>query len=88
VGPLAALQRELLRAAAAAVRPGGVVVYSVCTLTSEETSDVDEWATRELPHLVDDAPPGRLWRRRGRGALLLPHDVGTDGMFILKLRRT
>jgi 16S rRNA (cytosine967-C5)-methyltransferase len=88
VGPLAALQRELLRAAAAAVRPGGVVVYSVCTLTSEETSDVDEWATRELPQLVNDAPPGRPWRRRGRGALLLPHDVGTDGMFILKLRRT
>jgi 16S rRNA (cytosine967-C5)-methyltransferase len=84
---LAELQRELLRAAAQAVRPDGVVVYSVCTLTAAETIDVDEWARRALPHLVADPPPGPPWRPRGRGALLLPHDAGTDGMYVLRLRR-
>jgi 16S rRNA (cytosine967-C5)-methyltransferase len=85
---LVELQRALLRGAAEAVRPGGVVVYSVCTLTGDETTAMDTWAERELPQLVADPPPGTPWRPRGRGALLLPHDVGTDGMYVLGLRRT
>ncbi|HYV60947.1 MAG TPA: 16S rRNA (cytosine(967)-C(5))-methyltransferase RsmB [Acidimicrobiia bacterium] len=88
VAQLTRLQQELLQAAARAVRPGGVVVYSVCTLTAAETTEVDAWAERELPELVADSPPGPPWRPRGRGALLLPHDAGTDGMYVLRLRRT
>jgi 16S rRNA (cytosine967-C5)-methyltransferase len=87
VAELARLQRELLLAAADAVRPGGVIVYSVCTLTHEETTGIDWVAREELPHLVADPPPGPPWRARGRGALLLPHDAKTDGMFVLRLRR-
>ncbi|MGH9026377.1 MAG: 16S rRNA (cytosine(967)-C(5))-methyltransferase RsmB, partial [Acidimicrobiia bacterium] len=86
VAPLADLQRELLGAGAALVRTGGVVVYSVCTLTSEETLEIDAWATAELGHLVALPPPGPPWRPWGRGALLLPHVCGTDGMFVLALR--
>jgi 16S rRNA (cytosine967-C5)-methyltransferase len=85
---LVALQRDLLRDAARVVRPGGVVVYSVCTLTAEETTGFDAWAERELPQLVAEPPPGAPWRARGRGAVLLPHDAGTDGMYVLRLRRT
>jgi 16S rRNA C967 or C1407 C5-methylase (RsmB/RsmF family) len=59
----------------------------VCTLTHEETSGVD-WAARDLPGLEAEPPPGPPWRPRGRGALLLPHDAHTDGMFVLRLRRT
>ncbi|MGH9014673.1 MAG: hypothetical protein ACRDZ1_12135, partial [Acidimicrobiia bacterium] len=84
---LAALQRALLRAAAGTVRPGGILVFSVCTLTRDETLGVDEWAAAELPDLVALAVPGPRWRRWGRGALLLPHDAGTDGMFVLRLQR-
>jgi 16S rRNA (cytosine967-C5)-methyltransferase len=87
VDELAALQRELLSAAAPLVRPGGVLVYSVCTLTTEETTGIDEWAAAALPNLVAIAPPGGLWVTRGRGALLLPQAAGTDGMFVLALRR-
>ncbi len=43
VGRLASLQRRLLSAAAPLVAPGGVLVYSVCTLTRKETVDIDEW---------------------------------------------
>jgi 16S rRNA (cytosine967-C5)-methyltransferase len=88
VPQLTRLQQELLRAAARAVRPGGLVVYSVCTLTEAETTGVDAWAERELPGLVAEPPPSAPWRPQGRGALLLPHDAGTDGMYVLRLRRT
>jgi 16S rRNA (cytosine967-C5)-methyltransferase len=85
---LVELQRDLLRAAAGVVKRSGVVVYSVCTLTGDETTGVDAWAERALPELVADPPPGPPWRPRGRGALVLPHDADTDGMYVLRLRRT
>ncbi len=80
VEDLARLQRHLLAAAARLVRPGGVLVYSVCTLTAAETIDVD------LPHLEALPPPPDPWVPWGRGARLLPQDRGTDGMFLLRLR--
>ena len=87
IGELAALQRELLVAAAALVRPGGVLVYSVCTLTHAETVDVDEWAAPHLEEFDALPPPGAPWQPLGRGALLLPQAAGTDGMFVLALLR-
>ncbi len=87
VDELAALQRELVAAAAELVRPGGRLVYSVCTLTAAETTGVDEWARTALPELTAEAPPGAPWRAWGRGALLLPQAAGTDGMYVLTLTR-
>jgi 16S rRNA (cytosine967-C5)-methyltransferase len=86
VDELAALQRELLAAVAPLVRPGGRLVYSVCTLTRAETIEVDEWMAESFPHLVAEAPPLDPWRPWGRGALLLPQAAGTDGMFVLATR--
>jgi 16S rRNA (cytosine967-C5)-methyltransferase len=88
IDELAALQRELLAAAAALVHPGGVLVYSVCTLTAAETVAVDDWATTALADFAALEPPRAPWRAHGRGALLLPQTVGTDGMYVLALRRT
>jgi 16S rRNA (cytosine967-C5)-methyltransferase len=87
IDELASLQRELLAAAATLVRTGGVLVYSVCTLTTAETVDVDDWATTALPQFVALKQPRPPWRPHGRGALLLPQTAGTDGMFVLALRR-
>jgi 16S rRNA (cytosine967-C5)-methyltransferase len=83
VARLAALQRDLLAAAATLVRPGGVLAYSVCTLTAEETVEIDRWAAAALPGWQIGARPGPPWRPHGRGALVLPPDAGTDGMFVL-----
>jgi 16S rRNA (cytosine967-C5)-methyltransferase len=83
---LAALQRELFTEAAARTRPGGLLVYSVCTFSREETLDIDRWATETFPGLTALPAPGAPWRAHGRGALLLPTAAGTDGMFLLLLR--
>ncbi len=85
---LVTLQREILTAAARLVRVGGVLVYSVCTLTADETEGIDEWMASAVPGFTAVAPPGAPWRPRGRGARLLPQAAGTDGMYVLVLERT
>lgn len=84
---LAGLQRELLDGAIGLLRPGGTLVYSVCTLTLAETAAIDTWLAHTHPDLVPLPPPGPPWAPLGRGSHLLPQSAGTDGMFLLKLRR-
>ncbi len=84
VTELAGLQRRLLAAAAELVRPGGRLVYSVCTLTAEESIDHPVPAGLE----VDPAPlPTGTWRPYGPGWRVLPHDGDTDGMVVVRYRR-
>jgi 16S rRNA (cytosine967-C5)-methyltransferase len=83
---LAGLQKDLLTAAIPLVSPGGVLVYSVCTLTRVETAQIDRWLADEHPELEPLPPPGDPWIPAGRGALLLPQAAGTDGMYVLSLR--
>ncbi|XP_049454323.1 tRNA (cytosine(34)-C(5))-methyltransferase, mitochondrial [Epinephelus fuscoguttatus] len=54
---LPALQAQLLRSALSAVRPGGVVVYSTCTLSSSENCAVVETVLNDCPEAV----PEDLW---------------------------
>jgi 16S rRNA (cytosine967-C5)-methyltransferase len=88
VTELSVLQRRLLDASVPLLRPGGRLVYSACTLTSAETAGIDNWLADRHPGLQPVAPPGQPWQRVGRGARLLPQTAGTDGMFVLGLRRT
>jgi len=88
VGRLAGLQRQLLAAAVEVLRPGGRLVYSVCTLTAAETVDVDRWLEETFPDLEAEPPPGAPWEVLGRGARLLPQTAGTDGMFVVGLRES
>ena len=89
VADLAFVQRELFRYAAALVRPGGRLVYSVCTWTHGETVGIDDWVAAQFPDLVAEPgdQPGAPWLRHGRGALLLPGTAETDGMYVLVLTR-
>jgi len=86
VTALAELQRRLLATALDVTRPGGEVVYSVCTITAQETLEVDRWLAAEHPELEALPAPGDPWRPLGRGAVLLPQAAGTDGMYLLRLR--
>jgi 16S rRNA (cytosine967-C5)-methyltransferase len=82
----------MLDGAADAVREGGILVYSVCTMEEEEGPDVIRAFLRTHPEFAPDPElplPGRFG---GAGAgpgrvLLLPHRDGTDGFYIARLRR-
>jgi 16S rRNA (cytosine967-C5)-methyltransferase len=69
------LQRTLVEKTLPLVRPGGRFVYSVCTVTSQETAAV----VRGLGFHPPEGLPGRIV---GDGLLLSPNDTNTDGMFI------
>ena len=91
VGPndveeLARLQAKLVRAAFRLVRPRGVVIYSVCTMTAAETVGIDQMVAQE--HLATEAIPitDPRWRPQSRGALILPQDHKTDAMFVAKYK--
>jgi len=79
------LQRALLDEAVRLVRPGGRVVYSVCTLTTEETTAQDVWLGERYPAMRAVSLPREDWRPAGRGGLRLPHDGPSDGMYALLL---
>jgi 16S rRNA (cytosine967-C5)-methyltransferase len=83
--PLPELQLELLRAAAARVRPGGTVVYSVCTINADEAEAVVDASGLEVdPSLADDWPQFRD-PRRPEFLQTLPHVHGTAGFFVARL---
>lgn len=86
VTALAALQRELVESGLELVKPGGRLYYSVCTLSADETVMVDRWLAQEHPDLQVLPAPGGAWRATLRGAILLPHNAGTDGMYVLGVR--
>jgi 16S rRNA (cytosine967-C5)-methyltransferase len=87
---LAAMQRTILRAAVQVVRPGGLLVYSTCSLEPEENDGQVESFLAEHPGWRLEPPPegtvpatvvdaGRL--------RVLPQRHGTDGAFAARLRR-
>ncbi len=84
---LLALQQALVLGAASTLRPGGRLVYSVCTLTRAETVGVAETVLATLDGFRVLDGPGPPWHAWGPGALLLPQEAGTDGMFVLTLER-
>ena len=84
--PLAELQLALLRAAAERVRPGGTVLYSVCTINAEENEAVVEASGLRVE------PLGEEWSRfrhprRPEFLLTLPHVHRTTGFFVARLVR-
>ncbi len=85
VSRLARLQTELLHAAAGLLRPGGKLVYSVCTLTAAETQKVA--AVTSADDRLEPLPaPAEPWSPHGDGAVLLP-DADHDGMALFRWRR-
>jgi 16S rRNA (cytosine967-C5)-methyltransferase len=82
--PLPELQAELVRVAAERVKPGGTIVYSVCTLNPEENEAIVDASGLQLESLAEDWPQ---FRHPTRPEFLLtqPHLHGTAGFFIARL---
>jgi 16S rRNA (cytosine967-C5)-methyltransferase len=83
--PLPDLQRELLRVAAERVRPGGTVLFAVCTISSEENEAVVDASGLAVEPLQDEWPQF-AHPRRPEFLLTLPHRDRTSGFFIARLR--
>ena len=80
LSPLAKLQVRIVAGAADVLRPGGRLVYSVCTFPRAETDAVCDALVRHRPELQPasiDGPDGPAPRLR-----LWPHRHGSDGMFV------
>jgi 16S rRNA (cytosine967-C5)-methyltransferase len=91
VRELAEVQKKLLTHVAGSVKPGGKLIYSVCTLTRAETTGVvDQFNASQpdfepmlLPELksngrtIGNAPTVMIW----------PQDLGGNGMYIAGWRR-
>jgi 16S rRNA (cytosine967-C5)-methyltransferase len=76
IAELAPLQARILSAGAAATRPGGTLVYSVCTVSRAESDDVAERFLAEHPGWESDP-----------FVALAPDTDGTDGFFIARFRQ-
>ncbi len=92
ISSLANVQKKMLLNAVGALKPGGVLVYSTCTVSHSENIDNVNWlidtgrvrAEDISPHIpegidCDTAKDGYI--------RLLPHASDTDGFFIARLRR-
>jgi 16S rRNA (cytosine967-C5)-methyltransferase len=88
VDELAALQSRILATGAAATRPGGALVYSVCTISRRESEDVVESFLAARPEWSQSDLGGAYPRWcHGPYLRLLPHRDLTDGFFIARLER-
>jgi len=85
---LVASQSRLLDIGAELVRPGGHLIYAVCSLLSREgAGQIDDFLSRHSSWQMQETPfaAGRL---DGAGRLLTPGHDGTDGFFVARLRRS
>ena len=83
--PLPELQLELLRAAAERVRPGGTIVYSVCTINADESEAVVDASGLEVDTTLAEERPQFRHARRPEFLQTLPHIHGTAGFFVARL---
>jgi 16S rRNA (cytosine967-C5)-methyltransferase len=89
---LSELQMQILENAASYLKPGGVLVYSTCTLTREENETVVEnFVTRHKQFELEDAagylPNTAKHMVRGRYFQALPQRDNTDGFFAARMRK-
>lgn len=87
---LVALQKKIAANAARVVKPGGVFIYSTCTINRAENEKMAEFIEKKLGLLPDAlAPylPENFPGIRENYVQLFPDIHGTDGFFMARFRR-
>lgn len=85
---LPALQRRILESASKCVKPGGILVYSTCTINEEENIQiVDEFLKKYPEFTLENAAPFCHTGHEGPCVQLLPQRDNLDGFFIARMRR-
>ena len=98
---LSMLQKYLLRSAISATKPGGIIVYSTCTLEPEENEEVIDWVLKregDAIELEEISQPGvslkpglNGWNKPfneqvQKAARITPSET-MEGFFIAKIRK-
>lgn len=82
------LQAAILARAATTVKPGGILVYSTCTINSGENEDVvNDFLESHPEFTLEDASEKLPFAVPGPMVTLLPYRDGTDGFFIARMRK-
>lgn len=91
---IATTQRELIESAFRALRPGGTLVYSTCTLNREENESVVLWLKETWPDAVEILPLDTLFAQAGKALTaegflhVFPQIYDCEGFFVARLRKT
>ena len=80
-------QHRLLDIAAALVKPGGRLVYAVCSLLSREGAGQIDHFLKNHSSWISELTPIAGGRQDGEGRLLTPGHDRTDGFFVARLGR-
>ena len=86
-GRLPQIQRDILENISRCVKPGGVLLYSTCTVLREENEDVVGWFLRRHSEFEPAAFSVGAKRAEKGMYTFWPNEDGTDGFFAAKLRR-
>lgn len=89
---LAALQRKLLSVVWQYVKPGGVLVYSTCTVNPAENQENRDWFLEQFPFELDSLEgriPNAVLGETGKNGYvqLLPGEYGGNGFYFARMRR-
>ena len=89
IAQLPVLQKQILANAARYVKPGGVLLYSTCTLVRAENEDVvEQFLQTHEEFTTEPLPLGAPFSKNESGMFtLVPGEYDTDGFFICRLRR-
>ncbi|OON40602.1 16S rRNA (cytosine(1407)-C(5))-methyltransferase RsmF [Izhakiella australiensis] len=91
---IAATQRDLIASAFHALKPGGVLVYSTCTLNREENQQIIDWLLAQWPGAAERLPLNGLFPGAERVATpagdlhVFPQRFDSEGFFVARLRKT
>jgi 16S rRNA (cytosine967-C5)-methyltransferase len=92
IGSITELQEKLLQNVSKAVKPGGILVYSTCTILPEENECIvrkfiennNEFCEDDISHYL---PPALAQHAKGCMLQVYPNRDGVDGFFIARLKR-
>jgi len=91
---IASTQRELIDSAFHALKPGGTLVYSTCTLNRDENEAVCLWLKAQYPDAVEFLPLGELFASAKEAVTpegflhVFPQIYDCEGFFVARMRKT
>lgn len=91
---IADTQRELIASAFHALRPGGTLIYSTCTLNREENQQICQWLLEEWPDAAEIVPLNDLFPEATKAITdegylhVFPQIYDCEGFFVARLRKT